>query len=283
MINNFFDLKYNQYFQKRKNNINKKLRNFSNNEYWKSYKECTDPDGKVRDLSNEVDKKIKDLSNEIKFIKKRYNKYKKKRIIDLGSGFGFFLKAFNNQWEKVGIELSDLASQNSKKWAKIFKIDLEKKIEKKIINTLGKFDVVFSYHVIEHLKKPEVFIENARQLLKDKGHFILGTPNFDSACARRFKNKYRFFKDKTHISYFSENSLFRLLEDFGFKVEYVDYPFFETDHFKKINLNKLFSTNQISPAFYGNIMTFYCTKKSKRDLKNFINYKLKTINKIFNT
>ena len=90
MINNFFDLKYNQYFQKRKNNINKKLRNFSNNEYWKSYKECTDPDGKVRDLSNEVDKKIKDLSNEIKFIKKRYNKYKKKRIIDLGSGFGFF-------------------------------------------------------------------------------------------------------------------------------------------------------------------------------------------------
>ena len=67
----------------------------------------------------------------LSLLKKDITSIKKKRIIDLGSGFGFFLKAFNNQWEKVGIELSDLASQNSKKWAKIFKIDLEKKIEKK--------------------------------------------------------------------------------------------------------------------------------------------------------
>ena len=29
---------------------------------------------------------------------------------------------------------------------------------------LGKFDVVFSYHVIEHLKNPDQFILNAREL-----------------------------------------------------------------------------------------------------------------------
>ena len=127
---------------------------------------------------------------------------------------------------------------------------------------LGEFDVVFSYHVIEHLSNPEMLIENAYNILKKKGYFIIGTPNFDSGCARRFKNNYRFFKDKTHLSFFSENSLFRLLDDNGFKIEQVDYPYFETDHFSKKNLNRLFLKSKVSPPFYGNIMTFYCTKKN---------------------
>ena len=173
-----------------------------------------------------------------------------------------------------------MASKNSKEWANIVKINLEKNINKKLLNKLGKFDVVFSYHVIEHLKKPEVFVQNARQLLKQNGYFILGTPNFDSACARRFKKNYRFFKDKTHISYFSENSLYRLLEDYGFKVQSVDYPYFETEHFSKENLKRLFKTNKVSPPFYGNIMTFYCTKKNSSHLKKYINYKIKTAKKI---
>ena len=90
MIKNFFKLSYKEYYLKNTHDINKKLQNFSNNQYWKSFKEFVDPDGQVRDLSSEKDKKLKDLSNEIRFIKKKYNKFKKKRIIDLGSGFGFF-------------------------------------------------------------------------------------------------------------------------------------------------------------------------------------------------
>ena len=51
------------------------------------------------------------------------------------------------------------------------------------------------------IKNPNQFILNARELLKDDGIFILGTPNFDSACARLFK-KISFFHDKTQYNPF---------------------------------------------------------------------------------
>ena len=277
-MNNFFKLNYNNYFIQKFSN-NKNLRNFKNNLYWKDFKNFKDPDGKLRNLSIERKKKLIDLKNEIRFIKNKF-KNRKCRIIDLGSGFGFFLSAFGKNWEKHGIELSDLASHDSKKWSQIHKIDLEKKITISDMKKLGKFDVVFSYHVIEHLKNPNQFILNARELLKDDGIFILGTPNFDSACARLFKKKYRFFHDKTHITLFSENSLFRLLDDYGFKVFNVDYPYFETYHFNLNNLKKLFNKKQVSPPFYGNIMTFYTKKRSKKSLKEYLKYKTQRFKKL---
>ena len=277
-MNNFFKLNYNHYFIQ-KFSTDKKLRNFKNNLYWKDFKNFKDPDGKLRNLSIERKKKLIDLKNEISFIKNKF-KNRKCRIIDLGSGFGFFLSAFGKNWEKHGIELSDLASHDSKKWSKIHKIDLEKKITISDMKKLGKFDVVFSYHVIEHLKNPNQFILNARELLKDNGIFILGTPNFDSGCARLFKKKYRFFHDKTHITFFSENSLYRLFDDYGFEVFYVDYPYFETNHFNLNNLKKLFNRKQVSPPFYGNIMTFYTKKRSKKSLKDYLKYKTQRFKKL---
>ena len=68
------------------------------------------------------------------------------------------------------------------------------------------------------------------------------------------------------IFLFSENSLYRLLNKYGFSVEKVDFPFFETEHFNKKNLNRLFDNKQISPPFYGNLMSFYCLKKTKKQI-----------------
>jgi 2-polyprenyl-3-methyl-5-hydroxy-6-metoxy-1,4-benzoquinol methylase len=276
MKHNFFNLKFNQYYIKK----NKK-NNFSKNNYWNDFENFKDPDGKLRNLLNEKIKKLDDLSNEISFIKKKFKKIKNPRIIDLGSGFSFFLSAFGSKWKKYGVELSDLAIQQTDVNAKILRLDLEKKFSKKTLKELGKFDVVFSYHVIEHLNKPEVFIQNAYNLLKSNGYFILGTPNFDSACARRFKNNYRFYKDKTHISFFSENSLFRLLDDSGFSVRKVDYPYFETNHFTKKNLIRIFDSKKVSPAFYGNIMTFYNQKKTRSLIKKSLNFKIAKAQKLF--
>ena len=97
-------------------------------------------------------------------------------------------------------------------------------------------------------------------MLKDGGTMIIATPNFDSGCARLFGNNYRLLHDSTHISLFSDDSMQRMLRDHSLLVDYVDYPYFNTRYFNKENLDKLFKTNEISPAFYGNFMTFYCRK-----------------------
>ena len=263
MIEGFFNLRLDQYYLKynRKN----KSTLFVKDKYWQNHASFIDPDGKIRNLSLERQKKLIDLKNEITFIKSKFKNKKKKKIIDLGSGFGFFLSAFDNKWDKYGIELSETASEQSKNWSKIYNLDLQKKFNNKLIKKIGKFDVVFSYHVIEHLLYPEKFIENVYKILKPGGYFILGTPNFDSGCARRFKKNYRFFEDKTHVSLFSENSLFRFLNDFGFNVQNVEHPFFETIHFNTANFKKLYNNKKVSPPFYGNIIV---KKKLNISLKN---------------
>jgi hypothetical protein len=98
-------------------------------------------------------------------------------------------------------------------------------------------------------------------LLKDKGTFIIGTPDFDSGCARRFGKNYRLMGPE-HIRLFSNDSMHRFLRDHGFKINKVEYPFFNSRLFNKENLMRLFDTSKVSPPFYGNYMTFFCTNQN---------------------
>ncbi len=249
---NFYNLGNKEYYFQDKKRIKSTRKSFLSDNYW-DFKNLIDPDGKKRNLLRERKKKIIDLKNEINFIKKSK---KRGSIIDLGSGLGHFLSAFDRNWKKVGVEISSSTNVYSKNYGTIYNYDLEKKLP-----NLGKFDFVFSYHVIEHLKKPENLVKNIKNLSKKNSYIIVGTPNFDSGVSRLYKKKYRFFHDKTHISFFSELSMYRMFNDYGFKILKVDFPFFNTNHFNKKNLNKLFNQKENSPPFYGNIMTFYMRLK----------------------
>ncbi len=254
IFSKFHKLGKNNFYIKAKKR--KKVRSiFQKDKYWDLLNH-RDPDGKKRNLSNERDKKLNDLRNEINFIKYKFKNKNKIKLIDLGSGFGYFLSAFPNHWNKVGIEISKSLNKYSDKYGKIFNYDLEKKLP-----NLGKFDLIFSYHVIEHLSKPEKLIDNIKGLCKRNSIIIIGTPNFDSGCARLFGKNYRMFHDKTHISLFSDFSMYRMLDKMGFKILHIDYPYFQTEHFNVKNFLRLKDKRKKSPPFYGNIMTFYMKLK----------------------
>ena len=65
--------------------------------------------------------------------------------------------------------------------------------------------------------------------------------------------------DPTHISLFSNDSMHRCLRDVGFRIDRVDYPYFETHWFNRSDLLRMLDAEGVSPPFYGNFMTFYCT------------------------
>jgi len=238
-------IKKGQYYIKRKKNSSE----IAVDNYW-SLK--LDPDGKERDPFKEKKRKIKDCKREIEYI----NGLKPGRILDIGCGLGYFLSAINKKWDKYGLEISSKAVKEAEKYCTVYCGDLKEAAYKD-----SYFDVVFSYNVIEHVENPEEMVTEAYRILKRKGKIIIGTANFDSACARRFGDRYRMFHDETHISLFSDYSLREMLEDFGFEVEYIDYPYFETEHFSKENLMRLFDTEKWSPPFYGNLFTIYAYKK----------------------
>ena len=217
--------------------------------YWGVVK---DPDGNERDMSSikEGVRYRKNVSQEIDFI----NNLPGGRILDVGCGCGHFLNALGKQWTaKVGVEPSKV--DYFWPFALLFKYELHH------CELPGDFfDAVILYHVIEHVEDPVDLIKEVRRVLKPNGHLLLGTPNFGCWVARRFGKNFRLLHDKTHISLFTKDSMVYFLEDHGFIIDDIKYPFFKTEYFTLKNLLRLFDTSKVSPPFYGNIMTFYCRK-----------------------
>jgi len=216
--------------------------------YWGT---ITDPDGKKRNLLNETKQQVED----VRYVWEYINSLTKGNILDVGCGLGSLLSSVSKDWKKYGIEISNQAAEYAQEHCEVH------------IGTLldcpykeNQFDCITMYHVIEHIHDPVVNIKKIKSLLKKNGTFIIGTPDFDSGCARRFNNNYRLL-GPGHIRLFSNDSMHRFLRDFGFKINKVEYPFFEGRLFTEESLMKLFDTSKLSPPFYGNYMTFFCTNQ----------------------
>ncbi len=211
----------------------------------------TDPDGKVRDRTKERGLFLADVHAELAYI----NALPPGRLLDIGCGLGFLLSGVSPAWNKHGVEISKLAGESARAFGTIHVGDLH---SAKYAD--DHFDVVVLHHVIEHLDDPATLLAEALRVLRPGGKFLLGTPDFDCAMARRFGQRFRLLHDPTHVSLFTNESMYRFLRDHGLEVDRVDYPYFETRHFTEENLRRVFDTEQTSPPFYGNVMTFYCTK-----------------------
>jgi N-acylneuraminate cytidylyltransferase/CMP-N,N'-diacetyllegionaminic acid synthase len=238
--------------------IERKINNNSNSDSY--YGENVDPDGKVRNLLNERNSRVDFAKNEIKYINDQVKQdfsSKYLNMLSIGCGAGYAENEILNAYFKYGVEPDKNAGKLAKKVFDSFINDFfDVKNYKK-----NFFDLVFCHHVIEHFDDPIALVRDIWQILKPGGKLVIGTPNFDSAMARRYGDKFRLLCDQTHISLFSDFSLKQLLEDNRYKVNYIDYPYFDTKYFNDTELLKVFDNNIISPPFYGNIFTIYAEKK----------------------
>lgn len=224
------------------------------------YDDKKDPDGNVRNILHEKESRIEFAKNEIRFLNSHIEIYADKqrpKLLSIGLGGGYAESVISNAYIKYGIEPDKSASSIAKEHVD----HLYHGYFENIGFNDAFFDVIFAHHVIEHVVNPVEFLDKVGRILKIGGKLILGTPNFDSAAARRYGDKFRLLHDRTHISLFSDSGLRDLLSDKGFIVDYVDYPYFDTKFFSEENLLRMLDKGGVSPPFYGSIMTFYATKK----------------------
>ncbi len=149
-----------------------------------------------------------DTERRVKFVSKLTSK--KGRILEIGSGHGFFLeKMRKNGYDITGIEVS-------KEKQKILKKVTKAKIISTNINEntpeIGVFDTIVFFHVLEHMREPIDFVNKCRNMLKRKGKIIAEVPNYND-FQLKLNNKYReFFWQRAHISYFSPKILKKVFQ-----------------------------------------------------------------------
>ena len=144
-----------------------------------------------------------------------------KTILDIGSGRGFmlyYLKKYYKYDRTAGTQISKNAVEFSRN-----KLGLEiydKDLLKIPLEGAG-FDIITIWHVLEHVREPERYIETIFGLLNNSGKLVIEVPNFDS-WTRPLTNKYWLGLDLgNHLYFFTPRSLCALLKKHGFKIKSV--------------------------------------------------------------
>jgi SAM-dependent methyltransferase len=144
-------------------------------------------------------------------------------ILDVGSGYGFFLQAMLDKGFKnvVGLEVSEEKRKISKKITKAKVLNINLLEEKNSL--LEKFDCITLFHVLEHIRDPICFLKNIKTKLKDEGLLVIEVPNYEDMLLSTSKEYRNFYWQVAHLSYFNEGVLRKIIDKSGFIVHSVAY------------------------------------------------------------
>jgi len=139
------------------------------------------------------------------------------KLLDVGSGNGYFLEAARRKgWEVSGTEISEYCIKYCRKEfgislrpGEIFEWDFPR----------GYFDVITIWHTLEHVRDPMSYLVEFNRILKDDGLIFILVPN------RKFL--LNFFKGwawiarsetREHLFFFSEETIKSMLQKADFKI-----------------------------------------------------------------
>lgn len=149
-----------------------------------------------------------------------------RRVLDLGCGNGALtLRLAAAGFSMTGLDGSSTGIAIARANAAGLASFHEGWLEDVLPHDLHKsFDAVIAVEVIEHLPRPRVLCERAREALRGAGPFIVTTPyhgyfkNLALALCNRFDRHWHPWVDGGHIKFFSPTTLGHLLESEGFAV-----------------------------------------------------------------
>jgi SAM-dependent methyltransferase len=142
-------------------------------------------------------------------------------IFEIGCAYGFFLDEARHFARSVaGIDISHdaIAHGRSRFGLDIAQGDyLNRALDK-------KYGAIVMWDTVEHLQRPDLFIEKIHSDLEPGGVLALTTGDIGSINARLRGAKWRMIHPPTHLHYFSAGTIRRLLARHGFDVVHLSHP-----------------------------------------------------------
>jgi 2-polyprenyl-3-methyl-5-hydroxy-6-metoxy-1,4-benzoquinol methylase len=137
------------------------------------------------------------------------------RLLEVGSGSGAFLYAVRPfVKEVVGVE----PDSTFRSWIK-------RTMGLKVLENIPQdgseeeaFDVVATFHVLEHVPAPVDFLAELKKVLKPGGDLVVEVPNVDDVLVAVYQVPayLKFYYQKAHLYYFSQKTLALALEKAGY-------------------------------------------------------------------
>jgi 2-polyprenyl-3-methyl-5-hydroxy-6-metoxy-1,4-benzoquinol methylase len=142
-------------------------------------------------------------------------------LFEIGCAYGFFLDEVKSVVHSAaGIDISGDAVQYA-----IEKHRVDARQGDYLSLDLGrKVDVIAMWDTVEHLRRPDLFIEKAAHDLKPGGVITITTGDIGSLNARLRGRHWRMIHPPTHLHYFSVATLSKLLQRHALDPIHVSHP-----------------------------------------------------------
>jgi len=179
-------------------------------------------DKELQNLAIKKDFKISELRKDSSFDVERRSKFIRKlitknhKILEIGSGDGFFLEKMHDYGYNItGIEISKQRRKRAKKITKTRILDQD---FSEGIKDLDKFDLIVLFHVLEHILEPKIFLKNISKLMNSKGKIVVEVPNYNDFQITINESYKNWQHQRAHIHYFTPKILKKIFRESGFNV-----------------------------------------------------------------
>lgn len=137
------------------------------------------------------------------------------RLLDYGAGAGGFARFMAGRgFEAVGLEPYSMGTTLEEPNLRLVRAPLAK-----VKASLGKFEVITMWHVLEHLEHPVQLLEELRSMLAPGGALVVSVPNFASWQSEVFKGGWFHLDPPRHLLQFEPATLEDCLRRSGFSVQ----------------------------------------------------------------
>ncbi|MDU1904277.1 MAG: class I SAM-dependent methyltransferase [Dysgonomonas sp.] len=154
------------------------------------------------------------LKSKTKLILK-YTNIGKGKLLDIGTGTGYFLHAMcKKSWIVTGIEKSEATRTYAHK-----KFGLNIQDSDYLFEIPDKTkDAITMWHVLEHIEKLNPTLANLHRILKDNGTLFIALPNKSSFDANHYGKYWAAYDVPRHLWHFSPSDFQRIANKHNFEV-----------------------------------------------------------------
>ena len=152
-----------------------------------------------------------------------------KQVLELGCAAGAMSKVLSQHYHcaVTGVEFNAEAAQLARAFCKeVLVADLDQADSLRALDQ--SFEVLVFADVLEHLRDPEARLREALHYLSPTGHVVVSVPNIahNGVLAQLWCGEFNYAEtgllDRTHIHFFTANTLQRMLERVGLEVDHIE-------------------------------------------------------------